>query len=85
MFESFKVTTFDGYILDLWHVWDKKVDPLVDFKGFRKSVLFQHGLFDCAGTWFFNAPENQLVNQLAKEGYDIWLGNNRGTVYSFEH
>ena len=85
MFESFNVTTKDGYINSLWHVWDKDAEPVVDNRGFQKSVLFQHGLFDYAGTWFFNTPENQLVDQLARQGYDIWLGNNRGTVYSFEH
>ena len=45
----------------------------------------QHGLIDIAGTWFFNEPEKSPAAILAKEGYDIWLGNNRGTANSCKH
>jgi lysosomal acid lipase/cholesteryl ester hydrolase len=42
-------------------------------------------LIDIAGTWFFNTPQKSAATILAKEGYDIWLGNNRGTTNSFKH
>lgn len=45
----------------------------------------QHGLIDIAGTWFFNEPEKAPSYTLAKQGYDIWLGNNRGTAESHNH
>lgn len=48
-------------------------------------AFFQHGLIDVAGTWFFNTPDKSLAHLLAAEGYDIWLGNNRGTVNSYQH
>ena len=44
-------------------------------------VFFQHGLFSDSNTWVVQ-KEEALAVKLAKDGYDIWLGNNRGTLYS---
>lgn len=78
-FEAIPVTTEDGYINELWHVWnnDTKRDDLL-------PIYFQHGLIDTAGTWFFNTPDKAPAYQLAHKGYDLWLGNNRGQKYSFK-
>ena len=85
-FEQFNVTTPDGYILSLWHVFDKSAPPKIDeATGQRKTIFMQHGLIDIAGTWFFNDPSKSIAYSLAKKGYDIWLGNNRGTANSYLH
>lgn len=84
-FEQFNVTTEDGYILALWHVWDPSVTPKLGKNGQKKVIFFQHGLIDVAGTWFFNTPDKSLAHDLASEGFDVWLGNNRGTTNSFQH
>ena len=44
----------------------------------------QHGLIDMAGTFFFNEPELSPAYTLAQEGYDLWFGNSRGTILTFE-
>jgi pimeloyl-ACP methyl ester carboxylesterase len=45
----------------------------------------QHGLVDSGGTWLWLPSEQQPLKTLANEGYDIWVGNSRGTTYSSRH
>lgn len=45
----------------------------------------QHGLIDDGGTWFFNNETLSLALTLVDMGYDVWVTNSRGTVYSNEH
>jgi len=44
----------------------------------------QHGLFSSAESFIMNA-ENSPAFILGRAGYDVWLGNNRGTMYSTKH
>jgi len=51
----------------------------------KPAVLMMHGLFCDMNFWIANdadlAPPFILVN----EGYDVWLGNNRGTRFAQAH
>ena len=44
-----------------------------------------HGMIDSADAFIMNYPEIAPAFFLAKEGYDVWLGNTRGNKYCLKH
>ena len=78
-FETHPVTTDDGYILNVFRITD---DSITEKKG---TVFLMHGVTDSADCWIMHTPDVAPAFQLLKEGYDVWLGNQRGTKYSMGH
>lgn len=73
-FEVHEVTTEDGYNLNMFRIMNGNVKA-----GKKAPVVFmQHGLMDTADTWVMNYPTKAPAFTLARAGYDVWLGNNRG-------
>eukprot|EP01137_Pigoraptor_chileana_P008056 Opistho-2@54370 len=74
--EEHDVLTDDGFILQVFRVYRAEAkDRAATFK----PVLIQHGLFQSAGIFVSN-QEDSITFYLADQGFDVWLGNNRGVV-----
>jgi len=78
------VTTEDGYLLTLFHISGGLHKPAGSNTG-RSPLLFQHGILDSADGWVMHGQDLSPAFYFANQGYDVYVGNNRGTKYSRNH
>lgn len=76
--EAHDLVTQDGYILTMHHI-------VSDYSDYSKlPVLIFPGLL-CSSADFVALGNTSLGLSLAKRGFDVWLGNQRGSNYGRKH
>ncbi|XP_063913713.1 lipase 1-like isoform X2 [Zophobas morio] len=79
--EVHNVVTEDGYVLTLHRIPHGREN----LSRKRKPILLLPGILQSAWDFVHRGPNDSIAFILAEKGYDVWLGNVRGTTWSRKH
>jgi pimeloyl-ACP methyl ester carboxylesterase len=80
--ETLKVETEDGYILNLYRIPHGRNDNSTVV---RPVVLLLHGFKTSSADWLVTLPHQSAPFVFADGGFDVYVGNFRGTKYARQH
>ncbi|KAJ3656556.1 hypothetical protein Zmor_015626 [Zophobas morio] len=79
--EVHNVVTEDGYVLTLHRIPHGRDNLSRE----RKPILLLPGILQSAWDFVHRGPSYSIAFILSEKGYDVWLGNVRGTTWSRNH
>lgn len=81
-FEQYEITTQDGYILTLMRIPygpDNQDEPN------KQPILWMVPLFESTQVFDQIEADDEAQYRLANQGYDVWIYNIRGNIWSRRH
>lgn len=75
--QTHTTVTEDGFHLTMF-----RLQKGPNFVSGKPVAFIQHGFTQSSEGWMINDFKNSLPVKLIEAGFDLWLGNNRGTKYS---
>ncbi|XP_033228946.1 lysosomal acid lipase/cholesteryl ester hydrolase-like [Belonocnema kinseyi] len=84
-FEEYNLKTQDGYFLTIHRIPGGNGESINKTQPNKPIAYLVHALTQSSIDWVSIGRNVSLAYLLADKGFDVWLGNNRGTIFAQKH